>query len=623
LTATPEGGAYAVELQASGKSLDGTAAARLEPRPDGLVVDLQSADLSLAGIAMRLERPGRIIVADGETRIDPIRLALAEGTLEVEGRYAQTVDLMVRADAVPLSLADPLAPDLGLRGTLTGSATASGSPDAPRVDFDASVAGLSTNAIRDTGLPPFNLAATGNMRDNVVTLDGRASGAAGTALTAKGQIDLNDDTKLDLSIRGTVPIAVVADELARGGIRASGTATPDIRVSGTASAPDVRGTVSITGATVGDADGRFVVRNASAQLRFEGDRIALANFSGSTVGGGTVTASGSGGLAADSPLNVTAQVRRGRYIDGTLVVATFDANLTLGGSRAGGLVIDGDITLLEATITLDSLPPAAREITDVVHRHPPIPVARQWALLQERRGRSSGTGTAIDISVRTTKPILVIGRGINADFGGRLQVTGTTGDIQPTGRFTLVRGSVTLVGRRLDFDRGTLVFSGNLNPEIDISATGTSPEASVTLLITGNVERPEVRITSVPELPPEEALASLVFQQSATELSPIQLARLADALLVLSGGARSGLFEGLRRAAGIDRLDVTTDSSGQTAVGVGSYLNDRTYLGVQQGIETGDTKVTIDLDITRELKLRAGASSVGETEAGILFEKEY
>ncbi|HMB48006.1 MAG TPA: translocation/assembly module TamB domain-containing protein, partial [Afifellaceae bacterium] len=214
-------------------------------------------------------------------------------------------------------------------------------------------------------------------------------------------------------------------------------------------------------------------------------------------------------------------------------------------------------------------------------------------------------------------------RGINADFGGRLQISGTTANVEPTGRFNLLRGSVTIVGRRLEFDRGTLVFAGSLNPEIDIAATGTTPDASVTLLLSGKVDELDVRITSVPELPPEEALASLVFQQSTTELSPIQLARLADSLLVLSGGTGSGLFEGFRRAVGIDRFDIMTDAEGNTSVGVGSYINEKTYLGVEQGVETGTTKVIIDLDVTRNVKLRGAAGSDGETEAGILFEKEY
>jgi translocation and assembly module TamB len=623
LAAERQGPAYAIDLTASGKSVSGTAEIRLEPQGERLVITPGSADLTIAGINMQLERAGRIIIAGEETRIEPIRLALSGGTLDVEGRYGRTMDLDVRADTLPLSLSNVLAPELGLTGTLSGDATLTGTAENPRAAFKATAAAASTSALRSAGLPPFTITAQGNLADKVLTLQSRAAGAAETALTASGQVRLDGNIRLDLDVGGQVPLALIADELARSGVRASGIASPDLRVTGTASAPQISGTVSISEATFGDADGRFVVRGASAQLRLDGDSFEIVSLSGNTAGGGTVTASGSGGLSPDSPFNAAIQVRRGRYVDGTLVVATFDADLDISGSRSAGLRVAGDIVLLDTTITLDSLPPAARQITDVVHKRPPIPVARQWALLQERRGRSSGGDTALDVNVRTAKPILVIGRGINADFGGRLQISGTTSDIQPTGRFTLLRGSVTIVGRRLAFDRGSLVFAGNLNPEIDIAATGTTPEASVTLLISGYVDRPEVRVTSVPELPPEEALASLMFQQSATELSPIQLARLADALLVLSGGARSGLFEGFRRAVGIDRLDVVTDSAGNTAIGAGRYINDRTYLGVEQGIETGQTKVTIDLDVTRSIKLRAGAGSDGETEAGILFEKEY
>ena len=306
-----------------------------------------------------------------------------------------------------------------------------------------------------------------------------------------------------------------------------------------------------------------------------------------------------------------------------MIISTFDANLNVSGTLGTGVLVGGEITLLKTTITLDSLPPTANQLADIRHKYPPPPVSRQWALLQQRKSRSGGAGPELDLTLKTARPILVRGRGIDADFGGELQITGSTEDLQPAGRFTLLRGTLTIVGRRLTFDRGSLVFSGSINPDLDISVTGRTSDATVTLTISGTPDNPEVTITSVPEMPPEEALANLVFQQSSTELSPIQLVSLADAILVLGGGTRSGLFENLRRTLGIDRLDVNTRSDGTTTVGVGRYLNERTYIGAEQGLEEGKTKVTIDIDLTPSIKLRTGAASDGETEVGIVFEKEY
>ncbi|MBU2486363.1 MAG: translocation/assembly module TamB domain-containing protein, partial [Alphaproteobacteria bacterium] len=85
-----------------------------------------------------------------------------------------------------------------------------------------------------------------------------------------------------------------------------------------------------------------------------------------------------------------------------------------------------------------------------------------------------------------------------------------------------------------------------------------------------------------------------------------------------------GVLEQLRRATGVDDIDVRTDEeTGDTSLGVGKYLNDRTYLGIESGSSAGSGKARIDLDIGKGIKLRGEASSGGETKGGIFFEREY
>ena len=83
------------------------------------------------------------------------------------------------------------------------------------------------------------------------------------------------------------------------------------------------------------------------------------------------------------------------------------------------------------------------------------------------------------------------------------------------------------------------------------------------------------------------------------------------------------MFERMRRNLGVDDLDVQTDSQGRTSLSAGKYLNDRTYLSVQQGDRAGSTKAVIDLDVGRGVKLRGEAGADGSTGAGIFYEREY
>ena len=44
---------------------------------------------------------------------------------------------------------------------------------------------------------------------------------------------------------------------------------------------------------------------------------------------------------------------------------------------------------------------------------------------------------------------------------------------------------------------------------------------------------------------------------------------------------------------------------------------------MQQGTNTESSQVTIDLDVTRDVKARAGMGADGSSSLGIFFEKEY
>ena len=137
------------------------------------------------------------------------------------------------------------------------------------------------------------------------------------------------------------------------------------------------------------------------------------------------------------------------------------------------------------------------------------------------------------------------------------------------------------------------------------------------LLVTG--------LPSVPALAEDEVLARLIFNRNLSNLSPLQIAQLAQAAATLAGkGGNTSLLGKLQNALQVDDLDVRTDSeTGETTVGVGRYVNDRTYVGVERGQSGGSGKVRIDLNVGRGVKLRGEATETGKNKAGIFYEREY
>jgi translocation and assembly module TamB len=304
------------------------------------------------------------------------------------------------------------------------------------------------------------------------------------------------------------------------------------------------------------------------------------------------------------------------------MVTTFDASLTLTGPLAGTPLVSGRVDLIEPKLTLNEPLPVALAALDVHHINAPTDVRRQAAALAARRAGRGGD-LALDVEIAVRDRFIVRGRGLNVRMGGRLRLTGTTGNLAATGGFTVRDGRLDLLGQRVVVERGRLDFVGDLDPRISFTAVARRDGFQIELLVSGRATEPDITITSSPMLPQEEALSRLIFGNSLTDLSPFQIAQLAAAVATLSGGGGGGLMDGLGSAIGLDRFEVIQTETGETRVSAGRQITERVSLGVEQGREPGSTRVNIDIDITEKMKLRGSLGSDGSSKAGVFFQTDY
>ena len=146
----------------------------------------------------------------------------------------------------------------------------------------------------------------------------------------------------------------------------------------------------------------------------------------------------------------------------------------------------------------------------------------------------------------------------------------------------------------------------------------------MTLNVTGPANDPQISLTSSPSMPEEEILSRLLFNSSVGSLSAAQALQLIDAVGQLTGATGSvGIVGRIRNATGIDDLDIRQSDSGGTTVGVGKRFSDNVRLGVEAGTDNASGRVTIDLDITKNLKARGSAGQDGSGQVGLTYEKEY
>ncbi|MGO7076500.1 translocation/assembly module TamB domain-containing protein [Rhizobium johnstonii] len=548
----------------------------------------------------------------------------AAGNLSIAGTSIRSVDVTANATNVPAGIANGFVPGLAAEGTVSATAKATGALSAPSVDFKVDWKNAATSQTKGAGLSPFSIGASGKLAGNKLTVDTSLAGDAGMSLKGGGSVVITGARAIDMRFTGNLPFAVLGAPLAQQGFVADGVATVNLQIGGTAAAPVINGTVSTNGAKLVDVRRNLAVNNLTATVTFNGSQAVISRLSGNLGGGGTISASGTIGIqpAGGFPADISIKLDKAVYVDGTLVVSTVNGTVGLRGPIKSA-TLSGKLRLDKTSITVpEKLPTSLREI-DIRHKNAPRAVLAQLRDDGERKPGEKSSVITLDLEIDAPSHIFVRGRGIDAELGGRVTIRGTAAAPIVTGGFTMRRGRLTILNRRLDFsDKSRITFAGDLTPALDMEATSSSGTTTLTVDVAGLATDPAITFSSSPELPQDEVLAQLIFGQSMSKLSPVQIAQLADAVSQLAGNRSTSLFEGLRNQLGVDDFDVSTDSKGQTSVSVGRYLNDRTYFELQQGGSAG-AKAVINLDVGRGVKLRGGAGGNGEGEAGIVYEREY
>ncbi|WP_163875921.1 translocation/assembly module TamB domain-containing protein [Rhizobium laguerreae] len=548
----------------------------------------------------------------------------AAGNLSIAGTSIRSVDVTANATNVPAGIANGFVPGLAAEGAVSATVKATGALSAPSVDFKVDWKNAATSQTKGAGLSPFSIGASGKLAGNKLTVDTSLAGDAGMSLKGGGSVVITGARAMDMRFTGNLPFAVLGAPLAQQGLVADGVATVNLQIGGTAAAPVINGTVSTNGAKLVDVRRNMAVNNLTATVTFNGSQAVISRLTGNLGGGGTISASGTIGIqpAGGFPADISIKLDKAVYVDGTLVVSTVNGTVGLRGPITNA-TLSGKLRLDKTSITVpEKLPTSLREI-DIRHKNAPRAVLAQLRDDGERKPGEKSSVITLDLEIDAPSHIFVRGRGIDAELGGLVTIRGTAAAPIVTGGFTMRRGRMTILNRRLDFsDKSRITFAGDMTPALDMEATSASGSTTLTVDVAGLATDPAITFSSSPELPQDEVLAQMIFGQSMSKLSPVQIAQLADAVSQLAGNRSTSLFEGLRNQLGVDDFDVSTDSKGQTSVSVGRYLNDRTYFELQQGGSAG-AKAVINLDVGRGVKLRGGAGGNGEGEAGIVYEREY
>lgn len=546
-----------------------------------LAIGSQQADALLAGqsalsLAVRLE--------DGALKVDRARLNNPQLTVDATGSMAGAVrQLALQARLANLALVVPQFP-----GALTLNGTAEESGGSYRLNLQAQ------------GPGGINLRTTGTLASNLSTANLAIAGSAQAALAN----------------------AFIAPRTVTGPLNL------DLRLNGPLALSSLSGTVSTSGARIADPALAIALSDVAATANLSGGRAQISASAAGTEGGRLEV---SGGIGLTPPLESDLTIRAQRMVlkDPELFTTTASGPITLSGPLSGGATIAGRIELEETELRIPSTGfGGASGLDNLQHVNEPAPVraTRARARLIDT-GASRGGGAArrpfgLNLTISSPDRIFIRGRGLDAELGGELLISGTTANVVPSGAFNLIRGRLDILGKRLVLSEALLQLQGDFVPYVRVVASNESDGIISSVVIQGQVDEPEVSFSSVPELPQEEVLSRLLFGRGLASISALQAAQLASAVATLAGRGGQGIVGNLREGFGLDDLDIVTDAEGDASLRAGKYLSENVYTEIEVG-QQGQSQINLNLDVTRNVTVRGSAGGDGGTSLGVFIEKDY
>ncbi|MEO0694426.1 MAG: translocation/assembly module TamB domain-containing protein, partial [Pseudomonadota bacterium] len=333
----------------------------------------------------------------------------------------------------------------------------------------------------------------------------------------------------------------------------SGPISFDLTVDGPPALSSVRGRISTQGTQVAAPELPLSFSDISGGVDLTGGQ-AIVGLTAQVSGGGSVGVNGPVTLDGAFPAQIDVGLNNVVVTDNVNYTSLLNGGISVTGPLTGGAAVGGTIDVGETTVrvpsstvsTLGAIP----DITHIGETRPQLRTRERAGLVAtgDDAGSSGGGGSVafpLDITINAPSRIFIRGRGINAELGGELQISGSTADTISTGEIELIRGRIDVLNRRFDLTEGQVELQGRFEPYVLLVAETTTDTGTASIIVQGPPEDIEVTFESSPEAPQDQILAQIIFGRDISQLSAFQALQLANAVATLAGVGGEGLVSRL------------------------------------------------------------------------------
>jgi len=554
---------------------------------------------------LSLERPVGLVAGPDHARVEWLCLVGTPGSLCADGDWSAAAwSATVMTNQLPLNtLTAGMTPGVEYLGTASALARVSGGPSTPvvgtlRADLsDAQIAhklasrrtehtriGSGTVTVSAT---PALVTAQADLGDGEVgTIHGRLDAqrltprgtSPGEPLAHWQDMPLTGELHAQTAELGLISLYVPDID------RAAGHFNADIQLAGTAGTPRLAGQVKIS-------DGEFDVYQVNLALR----QVQLdARLSDAGLDFDGSAHAGAGSVKAGGHLEWRELLPYGKFhLQGTnlrvadVPEAQIDASPDLEFDVEGRRIeVTGKVAVPYARIQPKDFAGAARASPDevIVGSEEEDPTKRLEAM--SNITLSLGDRVTIDTT------------GLTCRLTGSITIrSGYDAFTRATGELSVADGKYTAYARKLDIERGRLIFTGGPidNPGIDLRAIKEFPDVKAGVNVRGTLLQPHMTFFSDPSLP-QSQIVSLILAGGSLESAQNRTTGNSGAggAALAQGAAILGQQLGSR--VGIEDVSLESDITNETSLVLGRYLSPRLY--VSYGISLTQQFNTLKLRYT-------------------------
>jgi translocation and assembly module TamB len=201
------------------------------------------------------------------------------------------------------------------------------------------------------------------------------------------------------------------------------------------------------------------------------------------------------------------------------------------------------------------------------------------------------------------------------------------------GTVEVVRGTVEPIGgRNFVIDRGVVQFTGGPPSAalLDVSARYTNPAAVVTVKVTGTVRKPEVKLSSVPQLDDSQIALLIATGRTDAKAGGASVGNLgtvagSEAGMAALGAVATQAFRNIVQ----NKLPVDTVALEAGAFRAGKYVTDRIYVSYLLRWDADPTKnenqeeVRVEYQIAPRFIFESRYGNAQSGSASLIWSKDY